>query len=91
MTGTPQPQPTLCVHCRHPTVDTDIGLTHLDSRGHLAGWLCPPPQMTLATWPARQSDPVPPAPEPRPPRDVTPVPPIPRRRHIPEPPPQLPY
>jgi len=71
-------------------VDTDLGPTHLDSRGNLAGWLCPLPHMTLATVRAQRAGLTSPAPQPGP-REVTPVPPVPKRRHVPSPPPQLPY
>jgi hypothetical protein len=53
-------QPVPCAHCRGPVVATDCGLTHLDARGYLAGWLCPMPHMTLATLPDR----TPPQPDP---------------------------
>ncbi len=30
-------------------MDTDVGPTHVDDYGRLAGWLCPWPRMSLAT------------------------------------------
>jgi hypothetical protein len=37
-----------CRHCRCGIVHTDVGWTHVDRSGHLAGWICPLPHMTLA-------------------------------------------
>jgi len=76
--------PVGCRHCGIPVVNTVIGLMHLDPQGQLAGWLCPPQYMTLAALPE-------PLDPPRSSREVTPVPPAPQRRHVPDPPPQLPY
>ena len=91
--------PVECRHCHIPVVDTEIGLMHLDSQGRLAGWLCPPQYMTLATRPD-PLDSMPPPSTPSPAelakplqstRELTPVPAVSKRRHVPDPPPQLPY
>lgn len=37
-----------CSRCRSPVVDTDVGFTHIDQTGALAGWLCPTPHDGLA-------------------------------------------
>lgn len=50
--GVPAPQePVRCVHCTGHVVNTETGWTHIDQYGQLAGWLCPLPHMTLATFP----------------------------------------
>lgn len=54
--------PVPCVHCGGPVVDTEVGTTHVDDYGRLAGWLCPLPRMTLATTPDAVHLPAPPVP-----------------------------
>lgn len=40
---------TRCMTCTAVIVDTEVGWTHVDTYGQLAGWVCRHPHMTLAT------------------------------------------
>jgi len=56
--------PVPCAHCGGPIVATEIGWTHTDaSADQIAGWLCPPPHMTLATPTATPAETVAPSPD----------------------------
>jgi len=82
--GTPanRPQPVGCHHCGVPITNTEIGPMHLTPQGYLAGWLCPLPYMSLATWPAEHigASLVVRPPVAQPEHHESPVPPLPRRK-----------
>ncbi len=82
--------PQECVNCRYLIAPTETGWTHIDTGGADAGWMCPPPHMTLAApaappvevvGQAPDPSPGPPASPPNPTRAqrLTEIPPSPRR------------
>lgn len=53
----------VCTNCGNAVRYTDVGCTHVDQHGALAGWLCPSPRLALATpHPTRRTTPIPASP-----------------------------
>ncbi|MGH3660871.1 MAG: hypothetical protein ACRDT8_22560 [Micromonosporaceae bacterium] len=81
-------EPLRCGGCGHPIINTDAGLSHVESSEVGFGWLCPPPHMTIArpaSEPHSTADPLT-APLPATPRKrPTPIPGTARRSQPPHP------